>query len=301
MGRQRDGRGPAHCSLKLTTPLGGFLQAATQPIAPAHLLAGIPPDALPDDPFGSLPIGSGPFRLVFLEAGRASLAAATPVEPDTDPGGPNFDTPPSTDSLATARPTVRADAAIPYIGRFELRYFDDIESLIDAWAEGELDAVSGFQPGRRGAPRRFRSLPGNDESLRRTSTSGPVGASSGPQGPRSSGYLDRDAIVRRAGGLGSRDLLIPPSFARVRLLQEPGGRLDNAAARASLRPLEGEDAAGTKDAKDPIVIELLQPEERNPVAYATSKHIVASWHAVGLAVRHVPLPASSCSTPPGRG
>ena len=36
-----------------------------------------------------------------------------------------------------------------------------------------------------------------------------------------------------------------------------------------------------------------QPEEAaNPVAYATARHIVASWHAVGLAVRTVPLPAS---------
>ena len=36
----------------LATPLGGFLQAATQPIAPAHVLAGIPVDQLVDDPLG---------------------------------------------------------------------------------------------------------------------------------------------------------------------------------------------------------------------------------------------------------
>ena len=51
---------PLTVALHLTTPLGGFLQAATQPIAPAHLLAGIPPEGLPDDPFGTVPIGSGP-------------------------------------------------------------------------------------------------------------------------------------------------------------------------------------------------------------------------------------------------
>src|SRR4051794_13187941 len=49
---------PLTVSLQLTTPLGGFLQAATQPIAPAHLLAGIPAAALSSDPFGLHPIGS---------------------------------------------------------------------------------------------------------------------------------------------------------------------------------------------------------------------------------------------------
>ena len=37
----------------LATPLGGFLQAATQPIAPAHLLADVPVEALADHPFGT--------------------------------------------------------------------------------------------------------------------------------------------------------------------------------------------------------------------------------------------------------
>src|SRR5262249_19521223 len=49
--------------LHLTTPLGGFLQAATQPIAPVHLLGTLPPGQLATDPFGLQPIGSGPYRL----------------------------------------------------------------------------------------------------------------------------------------------------------------------------------------------------------------------------------------------
>ena len=168
-------------SLKLTTPLGGFLQAATQPIAPAHLLAGIPPDALPDDRSarcrsdGTVPAG--------VPRGRAGIARrGDPVERRTRTRAAPTSTPAPTDSLATARPTVRADAAIPYIGRFELRYFDDIESLIDAWAEGELDAVSGFQPADvaalQAASRGVSLAAPGTTILRRTSTSGPVGASS---------------------------------------------------------------------------------------------------------------------------
>src|SRR5215213_5900177 len=67
--------------LHLSTPLGGFPQAATQPIAPAHLLEGIAPSQLPDDPFGAAPVGSGPYRLVFLLDSRAMLAASSPIEP----------------------------------------------------------------------------------------------------------------------------------------------------------------------------------------------------------------------------
>ena len=45
--------GSAPSCSRSTTPLGGFLQAATQPIAPAHLLAGIPVDQLADRPVRS--------------------------------------------------------------------------------------------------------------------------------------------------------------------------------------------------------------------------------------------------------
>ncbi|MEO7664356.1 MAG: ABC transporter substrate-binding protein, partial [Candidatus Limnocylindrales bacterium] len=38
--------------LTLATPLGGFLEAATQPIAPAHLLDGVDPAELPSNAFG---------------------------------------------------------------------------------------------------------------------------------------------------------------------------------------------------------------------------------------------------------
>ena len=60
----------------LKTPLGGFLQAATQPIAPAHILAGVPVDQLADRPFGRQPIGSGPFAVASLSDDAADLIPA---------------------------------------------------------------------------------------------------------------------------------------------------------------------------------------------------------------------------------
>jgi len=58
--------GPRRVVFTLQTPLGGFLQALTQPLAPAHLMSDVPVDALADDPFGRQPVGSGPFALVEL-------------------------------------------------------------------------------------------------------------------------------------------------------------------------------------------------------------------------------------------
>jgi ABC-type transport system substrate-binding protein len=64
----------------LETPLGGFLQAATQPLLPVHLLEDVPPASLADDPYSTRPVGSGPYRLVRWDAVEALLepvAAAT--------------------------------------------------------------------------------------------------------------------------------------------------------------------------------------------------------------------------------
>jgi peptide/nickel transport system substrate-binding protein len=295
---------PLTVALHLTTPLGRFLQAATQPIAPAHLLAGIPPEALPDDPFGAQPIGSGPYRLLFLEAGRASLQAATTIEPPEDPGGPNFVTPRPTDSLASPVPTVRADLAVPFISSFEMRYFDDLDSLTEAWRDGELDAVSGVQPAdvatlQAAAAGRLVQYPGTT-LLAATLDLRP--ARSEFRDPKVRRALlesiDRDAIVRDVlHNLGSRaDSLIPSSSPMFDAAASAPIPFDAAAARKDLidagwKP--GDVSWTPKDAKDPLVIEVLSPEESaNPVAYETARLVVEAWHDLGLAVRLVPLPAS---------
>jgi peptide/nickel transport system substrate-binding protein len=295
---------PQTVALHLTTPLGGFLQAATQPIAPAHLLAGVPPESLPDDPFGAQPIGSGPYRLSFLEAGRAMLAAATPVEPPTGPGGPNFVTPRPTDSLATAAPSARAEAALPYIATFELRYFEDLETLTDAWQGGELDAVSGVQPAdiaalQEAAPGRVVRYPGTTLLAATLDLRPARGEFQDPKVRKALlEAIDRDAIVRDVlHGFGSRaDSLIPATSPMFDAAANPKLPFSAATARKDLTDagwVAGNVGWTPKGAKEPLVIELLSPEESaNPVAYETAKLVVDAWHDIGLAVRHVPLPAS---------
>jgi ABC-type transport system substrate-binding protein len=85
----------------LATPLGGFLQAATQPLLPMHLLENVPPASLAEDPFSARPIGSGPYRLVHWDAAGARL------EPAVAAGGAQTGAPsPSAASTApSAAPT----------------------------------------------------------------------------------------------------------------------------------------------------------------------------------------------------
>jgi len=293
---------PLTVELRLTTPLGGFLQAATQPIAPAHVLAGVPPDLISEDPFGTDPIGSGPFRLVVLDRVRAVLAAAAPVEPPGSPGGPNFATPRPTDSLLTPSPTKRPDVAVPHLANVELRFYDDLELLRGDWEAGRLDAVSGLQPA---AAREFAAA-GEARLVRYPGTT-LLAATINLRANRDDFQdasvrrallqaIDRDALLSSAlGDLGTRaDSLIPPSSTMYDAGVNTPVAFDLQAGRRALRDADWRASGGSwipKDEDEPLVIELLSPEEAvNPVAYGAAVEVRDAWHELGLAVRLVPLP-----------
>lgn len=295
---------PHTVTLHLTTPLGGFLQAATQPIAPAHLLAEVPPDQLADDPFGQAPVGSGPFRLTLLDTRRAVLVAATPVEAPGLPGGPNFATPRPTDSLASARPTPRADISVPYLSNVEIHYYDDVAALRADWNSGELDAASGLQPADAEAlaatpGARLVRYPGTtllaatlDLRPRRREFQDPTVRRALLEA------IDRDAMVADVlDGLGTpADSLIPPTSAMFDADASPPVAYDPTDARKRLVDAGWNESGGSwipKGGTEPLEIELLCPEEvANPVAYGFATNIVAAWHAIGLAVRLAPLPSA---------
>lgn len=290
--------------LQLSTPLGGFLQAATQPIAPRHLLEAIPPELLSDDPFGGAPVGSGPFKLLFLLEPRALLAAATPVEPlPAETGGPNYATPRPTDSLASSPPTARPGVAVPHLERLELRYYDDLDALRADWDAGKLDAVSGLQPedaralaatpGARLVTYAGTTLLAAALNLRAGESDFEV-----PAVRRALlQAIDRDKLVSTAlGGLGKRaDSLIPPSSPMFDLGTGARVEFDPVAARAALTDAgwKRSDTSWIPKGRDePLVIELLSPEESaNPVAYAAAQAVASAWRGIGLEVVHVPLPA----------
>ncbi|MBI2782436.1 MAG: peptide ABC transporter substrate-binding protein [Chloroflexi bacterium] len=291
--------------LQLTTPLGGFLQAATQPIAPAHLLGGIPPDQIADDPFGQAPVGSGPFHVVYMLTGVVMLAANTPIEPvPTEAGGPNFATPARTDSLASPRATRKPDVAVPYLSRLELRYYDDVAALRKDWVAGDLDAASGLQPADAVAlaatpGSRLVAYPGTTLLAAGLNLRAGQSAFQDPAVRRALFQaIDRNGLVSTLlGGLGSRaDSLIPPSSPMFDAAGDQPIAFDPAAAKAALAKAgwkQSDQGWTPKGATEPIAIELLSPEETaNPVAFAAAEAVTAAWHDIGLAVRHVPLPAT---------
>ena len=134
---------PTEVTFTLATPLGGFLQAATQPIAPAHLLGEVPVSLLPDHPFGQQPVGSGPFELSTLDPDKAVLVPA--FADDGAPGVADASAPP-TDSLTSAQPTLRPERPTPYLSGIEMHFYDDVDALATAYRNGEVDGASDLPP-----------------------------------------------------------------------------------------------------------------------------------------------------------
>jgi peptide/nickel transport system substrate-binding protein len=293
---------PLTVTLTLATPLGGFLQAATQPIAPAHLLEGIAASDLPADAFGRHPVGSGSFRLAALDGTHALLLPAT-FEPTVSPdAGIPSASPPPTDSLGTPSPTRPGTEALPYLDGIEFRFFPDVAALAGAWSRGELDGAANLPadvatqlaqaPGAR-----ILRYPGTtvlavtlnvrtthpefrDPAVRRALLEA----------------IDRDGIVRTVlGGLAARaDSLIPPSSWAFDAATSKPVPFDATDARKKLVAAGWKQAAGAgwipKGAKQPITIELLSPEAAaNPSAFAVADAVAADWQAIGLTVKRSAL------------
>jgi len=285
----------------LSTPIGGFLQAATQPIVPAHLLRGVPIEQLADDPFGQKPVGSGPFTLVSLDDHHAvlqpSLFQAT-SSPGVGPGSAASNPP------TAAPPTAQPTQPRPRLPGIELRFFDDPAALVAAWEAGQLDGASGLPPADAA---RLGAEPGNRLLRYPGSTLTAVVLNLRKTRPefRDSRVrvallkaIDRDAIVTDAyaGGAVRADAPLPPSSwafsstaSRPLIFDAEGARKDLLAA--------GWKAIGRRLArpggKAPLAFDLLSPDkETNPFAYATAASVAADWQALGLDVSHMALPAA---------
>ncbi len=285
----------------LDTPIGGFLQAATQPIAPAHLLADVPVTSLPDHPFGQHPVGSGQFELVsrerdlvMLRPPQASSSGSPMVGPSVEP----------TDSLATIAPTARPELPRPYLDGIEFHYYEDGEALAADYAAGRLDAVSGVDP----AVAAEIAEPGDSRLLRypgSTLTAVLFNLRPGHPAFASSAArvgllraIDREALIDEAyGGSGIRaDALIPtssPLFSGeasppVEYNLEDAG---NALRKAGWKRIDGQ--WRLRGEKKPLTIELLSPDQAsNPAAYAAAVAVTRDWNEFGVSVKHTAMPAA---------
>jgi peptide/nickel transport system substrate-binding protein len=287
---------PTTVMLRLTTPLGGFLQAATNPIAPAHLLANVPVASLSTDPFGMHPVGSGSFRLVSLDANRAVLAPVGPVA--TASAGP------SAAPAARGSTTPATAFPVPYLPGIEFEYFDDPHALAAAWDAGTLDAASGLAPADAAA---LGNEPGARLVRYPTSTLLALVPNLRPDHATYSDptvrrslleAIDRSAVLAQPLlGFGSvADGLIPswaPEFAAGSAHTVP---FDPSAAIAGLTGAGWKHTATgwlPKGSTDPVQITLLSADEAsNPIAFATAEAVTAAWRAIGLTVIHESVAAA---------
>ncbi len=283
----------------LRTALAGFLQATTQPIAPAHLLANVPVGLLGVDPFGRQPVGAGPFALVSVDTDSAELVPAVTVMPNV---GPSASPSSGTDSLATPAPTQRPSRPIPYLPAMEFRYFDTPSALAAAYRAGELDAASGLSPALTAE---LASAKGSRLVRYPGSTLTAVLLNLRPGHPEFAdpavrtallAAIDRGALIDRAFAMvaGAASGPIPPSSTLFDPAADPFVRYDRAAAHAALKKAGWTvSPAGWRlpKATKPLSIELISPDEAsNPAAFAAAAAVVQDWKELGLDVSHVPLP-----------
>ena len=267
----------------LKTPVAGFLNATTQPLLPAHILAGVPASALADDPFSRSPIGSGPFRLVSWDDLEADLEPAFPDATPVPAGSP-------------AAPSAGPKRVQPYLVKVELHFYSDPAQLADDFRKGNLEAAVGLPPSMAND---ILASPGSRlVRYPRSTFTGIV------LNLRISHRELRDVRVRRAllqaldrsklitdvlDGTGVRaDTPIPPSsWASDPSAQAPV-KFDPKAAATGLK------AAGWKQVKGRWVapggssafrLQLLAPNaSASPLVWATAQEVDAAWTRFGLTV-----------------
>jgi peptide/nickel transport system substrate-binding protein len=278
----------------LETPLGGFLELATQPIAPAHLLRDVPVDGLADDPFGRAPVGSGPFVLTELDDDHAVLEPAASVqlgEPEAQPTPAGI----PQDPLATTTPTKRPSLPEPALARMEFHFFDDPSALETAFRDGDLDAASGLAPtdaadlASSTSARELR-YPGTTLTtvilnlrLTHPELRDPAVRLALLQALDRKGMID-DAFGSRAT---VADTPIPPTSWAFDATASAPVATDAKAAAAALKKAGWKKVAGhlrPPGATGPYTLEILSPDATmNPALHAIAEKVAADWAALGVA------------------
>ena len=293
---------PRRVVFTLQTPLGGFLQALTQPLAPAHLLADIPVEALADDPFGRQPVGSGPFALVEMTDTSASLVAAADFTAADEEASADPSSSATTDSLSSPVPTHRPSRPKPYLSGMEFRYYTDPEKLAADFRDGSLDAVSGIS-------RQLAAALGADPGTRLLRYPGstltavllnlrPSHREFASPAVRTAllKAIDRGRLIKEAYAMSAASATgpIPPSSPLFDPAADPLVTYDRKAASKALTAVgwtHKKDGWYLPKAKTPLTIEVVSPtQDTNPGLFKATEAVIRDWAALGFTVTHVALP-----------
>jgi peptide/nickel transport system substrate-binding protein len=292
--------GPRRVVFTLQTPLGGFLQALTQPLAPAHLLADIPVDVLGDDAFGRQPIGSGPFAMVDLTDQSASLIPAVELVAGEGSASPSPSA--ALDSLTTPAPTQRPSRPVPYLSGMEFRFYTDPEKLAADFRAGSLDAASGIS---RQMAAELGATPGTRLLRYPGATLTTVLLNLRPDHPEFANpavrsallqAIDRGRLIDEAYAMSATSAAgpIPPSSPLFDPAVQPVVRYDRKGASKALTKVgwaHKDDGWHLPNAKTALTLEVLSPtQDTNPSLFRAAQAVVRDWKSLGFAVTHVALP-----------
>jgi ABC-type transport system substrate-binding protein len=190
----------------------------------------------------------------------------------------------------------------------EFHFYDDPAALADAYRAGDLDAASGLSPS---LIRELASASGSRTLRYPGSTLTTVLFNLRPGHPEFANpavrtallaAIDKPALIEGAFAMVASVATgpIPPASALFDAAADPSVKFDRAAATAALKQAGWTSAADgwrLPNAKQPVAIELLSPEEAiNPAAFATAEAVARDWRALGLKVTHVPLPTGEFVT-----
>src|SRR5215218_967099 len=288
-------------TFRLTTPVGGFLAATTQPLLPAHLLGDVPYADIATSEFAKSPIGSGPYGLAELDVTKAVLVPAGELLPPIETPAPVIAASP--DSLATPIPSPSSPGLTPFIERIELSFFPDDAAVAAALEDGSIDAAAGLTPDQAST---ISAMPGVDRIRYPTTTLSTVLLNLRPNHPELRDVrvrrallagIDREGLVRDAlGGDGSvADSLVPPSSWAYDGEAARVIAYDKAAAAKLLRAagwtrIDGAWAAPR--AKAPYDLQLLSvPATANPRLASIATAVGDAWTELGFKVTLVEKPA----------
>jgi peptide/nickel transport system substrate-binding protein len=289
-------------TFRLTTPVGGFLAAASQPLLPAHLLGGVAYTDIATSDFARMPIGSGPFGIAELDGTHAVLRPAHDLVPPVETPAPEVTVSP--DSLASPVPSPSDEGIVPFIERIELAFYPDDAAAASALEDGTVDAVAGLAPEQAST---VAATPGIDRIRYPTTTLSTVLLNLRPSHPELRDVrvrralleaIDREAIVRDAlGGDGAvAEALVPPSSWAYDADSVGTVPFDRAGSAKLLR-----DAGWTKvrgawtrpSGKKPYELELLSvPATANPRLASVAAAVRDAWTDLGFKVRLVEKPAA---------
>jgi peptide/nickel transport system substrate-binding protein len=282
----------------LATPLGGFLELARQPIAPAHVYGDIPVGDLGAAQPDTLPVGSGPFAVVELDDVGASLEPAALVAAPAagDPGAPL-----PTDTVGGPAATGRPSRPVPYLPRLEFRFYDDPTELADAFRNGDLDAASGLSTATAAD---LADAPGARLLRYPGTTLTTIALNLRPNHPafRDPGVrtalleaIDRSTAINGAWeGLATPAAgLVPPTSWAFDAASSVAVPFDRTAATAALQKAGWKLADGKWTAvggNAPLTIEILGPNrESSPSLAAVADAVAADWRAFGIDAKRVDL------------